>query len=220
MANVSEKKKKLLLLAKLLLEGTDEQHCLTLPQLLQRLEESGVSAERKSIYDDLETLRDAGLAIATRKTRSFGYYVERRPFTVEELTVLSLALRERAALPPEETEALVEKLCGLCSVHQAPLVRRAAVLAGEAPRRESAPKEKITLEFVPAAQARVLARFGPSLKPEPAGKNRLKLTVRAARDEDLLAWLFLQGADVRLTAPKKLAEQLRERAKTVSKLYK
>ena len=60
MPNVSEKKLKLLYIAQLLLEKTDEDHAVTLPQMLEMLEAKGIPAERKSLYDDLETLRRFG----------------------------------------------------------------------------------------------------------------------------------------------------------------
>ena len=40
-----------------MLERTDENHGLTMPEVLAALEEYGVTAERKSIYNDFETLR-------------------------------------------------------------------------------------------------------------------------------------------------------------------
>lgn len=44
MPNVSEKKLKLLYIAQLLLEKTDEDHAVTLPQMLEMLEAKGIPA--------------------------------------------------------------------------------------------------------------------------------------------------------------------------------
>ena len=84
MPNVSDRKLKLLYLLQMLWEGTDSQHALTLPQMLEGLEARGIQAERKSLYDDLETLRQFGLPIATRKTRNLEYFLSERPFSQEE----------------------------------------------------------------------------------------------------------------------------------------
>ena len=54
-------KMKPLLLQRILLERTDEDHGLTVPELIALLEEEGVAAERKSVYSDLQTLADFGL---------------------------------------------------------------------------------------------------------------------------------------------------------------
>ena len=36
-----------------MVEKTDDEHKLTMPQILEKLEGYGVTADRKSIYDDL-----------------------------------------------------------------------------------------------------------------------------------------------------------------------
>ena len=55
MARSEHQKQKLLLLADLLRRETDEEHGLTVSQLIEALARHGVRAERKSIYDDLQT---------------------------------------------------------------------------------------------------------------------------------------------------------------------
>lgn len=49
-------KRKLLVLLEILARETDEKHPLSVPQLVEELQEHGVVAERKSVYDDLNTL--------------------------------------------------------------------------------------------------------------------------------------------------------------------
>ena len=63
MAGESQKLK-LLNLAKMLYERTDENHGLTCPEIIAGLAEAGIEAERKSVYRDLDALRDFGLDIA------------------------------------------------------------------------------------------------------------------------------------------------------------
>ncbi len=126
MPNVSEKKKKTLYLLKILLEKTDSQHALTLPQMLEELESLGVSAERKSIYDDIETLRSMGVKIETRKSRTFQYYVAARTFSVPEIRLIEEALRSARFISDEQVSELAGKLEGLCSAYQAAELHRAA----------------------------------------------------------------------------------------------
>ena len=99
MPNVSEKKKKLLCLLQILLSETDSEHTITLPEILQRLESMGIPAERKSIYDDIETLRSAGVMIGTRKRKTYQYFVERRTFSVEDLQMIAGAIRSARFIP-------------------------------------------------------------------------------------------------------------------------
>ena len=56
MARGANGKLKLLYLQKILLERTDEEHGMTMPEIVRALEEYGISAERKSLYGDIETL--------------------------------------------------------------------------------------------------------------------------------------------------------------------
>lgn len=218
MANVSEKKKKLLLLLQILLEKTDEEHTLTLPELLQELENRGIYAERKSIYDDIETLRSVGIEIETRKQRTFQYYVEKRRFSFQELQLLAEAVRSASFLSKKQAMELTAKLGTLCSSYQAQELQQRKE-PQTVPHVETA-GEKVTLEFSAESAKMVEERFDSDLKTEPAGKNRIRATFRTDIDADFFAWLFSQGTEVRLISPKKAAEQFRERAKALSKLYK
>ena len=58
---------KILYLMQILLEETDDDHALTTAQLIDKLAALDVKAERKTIYDDIETLRHFGLDILNRK---------------------------------------------------------------------------------------------------------------------------------------------------------
>lgn len=65
MAYNSKAKLKVLYLWKILQEETDAEHGLSMTQILERLASYGISAERKSIYDDIKTLRDFDIDIKT-----------------------------------------------------------------------------------------------------------------------------------------------------------
>lgn len=212
MANISQKKRKLLLLARIFWEETDEQHSLSLTQLLERLEELGCPAERKSLYDDMETLRSVGYPVRGEKlpgSTAYGYRLSRRLFSPEELARLSQASPE-----------LAEKLSRLGSRYQTQSLSG----GGEAPPsggEKEAKGEKVTLELSPEKREELLRRL-PGEPPdfEPAGKNRLRVSFRAELNRDWMDWLFLSAPQVRLLAPKKQAEALRERAKAAAKCYK
>ena len=61
MARSANQKLKLLLLRQYLERNSDEAHPVTTAQLLEYLASEGISAERKSIYSDLEALQSFGL---------------------------------------------------------------------------------------------------------------------------------------------------------------
>lgn len=71
MSKKSNQKLKLLYLLKILMEKTDTDHTLTVQQMIQELNKYGISAERKSIYDDIESLKTFGIDILCRKSKTY-----------------------------------------------------------------------------------------------------------------------------------------------------
>ena len=67
MAKGINQKLKLLYLVKIFMEETDDDHGLTMPQLISKLNAYGVTADRKTIYMDLEELRTFGFDIITEQ---------------------------------------------------------------------------------------------------------------------------------------------------------
>lgn len=74
MAKSRNQKAKILVLEHLL-EETGENRAVTMQEILEKLTECGVNAERKSIYDDLDALREFGLDIKYKRGRPGGYYL-------------------------------------------------------------------------------------------------------------------------------------------------
>ena len=66
MARSYNQKAKVLYLERMLNESSKENP-VTMQEILNRLEEQGIKAERKSIYDDMETLREFGMKIQYRR---------------------------------------------------------------------------------------------------------------------------------------------------------
>ena len=88
MAKRAQQKLKLLYLAKILWEQTDEEHPMTIAAIIEALKRQGISAERKSLYDDFESLRHFGMDIVGRRDKTFGYYLASREFELAELKLL------------------------------------------------------------------------------------------------------------------------------------
>ena len=74
MAKSHNQKAKILYLARMLRES-GENHVLSMQDILAGLTEYGIQAERKSIYDDMETLRDFGMDVRFKRGRPGGYYL-------------------------------------------------------------------------------------------------------------------------------------------------
>ena len=76
MSKSYNQKAKILYLEKLM-EQTTQDRPLSMHEILSKLAEKGIKAERKSIYDDLDTLRDFGMQIFFRRGKDGGYYLNR-----------------------------------------------------------------------------------------------------------------------------------------------
>ncbi len=117
-------KRKLLILAKLLLERSDDEHIISRQEMQAELERWGLSAERKSIYDDMGQLRELGLDVQSRRGRGGGWFVGERDFELAELKLLVDAVQSSRFLTKRKSDALIHKLEGLTSVHQARQLHR------------------------------------------------------------------------------------------------
>ena len=130
MAKSPNQKLKLLYLYQILLQRTDEEHPITVPQLIGELDLRGIRAERKSVYDDLEALRLFGLDVQSRKGRSPGWFVGRREFELPELKLLVDAVQASRFITESKSRSLIKKLESLVSVHDARQLQRQVLIAG------------------------------------------------------------------------------------------
>lgn len=127
----SERQKlKLLCLMNLFLEETDEDHTLTIPKIIEKLGTQGIHAERKSLYDDFETLRQFGLDIECLRSRTTGYYLASRLFELPELKLLTDAVASSQFITEKKSAQLIRKLESLASRHQAWQLHRQVYVQG------------------------------------------------------------------------------------------
>ena len=125
MARSSFQKLKILYIMEYLLRNTDEGHPVTVARLIAELESHGISAERKSIYDDIESLREYGLdIIQSGAGKGSGYYVASRDFELPELKLLVDSVQSSKFITHKKTLSLIKKIEGLASVYEAQLLRR------------------------------------------------------------------------------------------------
>ena len=121
-------KAKLLYIQKFLLEETDENHSLTVNQIITKLAGYGIIAERKSIYDDIETLRNFGLDVICIRSRSNSYFVGERSFQLPELKLLVDAVEASKFITGKKTMELIKKLEGCTSKYQAGSLHRQVIV--------------------------------------------------------------------------------------------
>ena len=127
MARSSFQKLKILYVMDYLLKNSDEEHPVSVAQLIAHLDSHGISAERKSIYDDIECLREYGLDINQTGTgKTNGYYVTGRDFGLPELKLLVDSVQCSKFITYKKTVSLIKKIGELASVHEAKLLNRQA----------------------------------------------------------------------------------------------
>ncbi len=123
-------KQKILHIAQFLLEQTDENHPATLQDIIFYLQRAGISAERKSLYDDLEALRTFGLDIICTRGKQTGYFIGDRTFQLPEIRLLVDAVQSSRFLTEKKSEALIRKLQTLLSRQEAKALSRTVLVAG------------------------------------------------------------------------------------------
>ena len=124
MPRSANQKLKLLYLMQLLLEKSDENHPLTVQQMIDELACNDIKAERKTLYDDVEALRRFGLDVVAIRGKTTGYYIGSRDFEIPELKLLVDSVQSSKFITEKKTFDLIKKLESLASVYDARLLQR------------------------------------------------------------------------------------------------
>ena len=131
MSRSDNQKLKLLYLSKIMKEKTDDEHYLTMPQIIAELNSYGIEASRKSIYTDIEALNVFGIEILKERIGSQTYYhCGNREFEIAELKFLVDAIQSSKFITVRKTKDLIKKLESLVSTYDAKLLEREVYVAG------------------------------------------------------------------------------------------
>ena len=127
----TNQKFKLYRLAQIMLEKTDDEHYITMPEILSSLEAYGVTADRKSIYNDLRDLEVLGIEVEGEPVGGrYHYHVLNRPFELPELKLLVDAIQSSKFITERKTNALIKKLEQLVSQYEAVKLQRQVYVSG------------------------------------------------------------------------------------------
>ncbi len=131
MAKGTNQKLKLVYLIKILLEQTDEEHSITMQEIMEALAAYDITAERKSIYADLEEIRNLGIDIVgEQRGKTYLYHVAGRQFELAELKLLVDAIQSSKFITARKSRELIKKLESLASVHEAKQLQRQVYVSG------------------------------------------------------------------------------------------
>ncbi|SHN53698.1 Predicted DNA-binding transcriptional regulator YafY, contains an HTH and WYL domains [Butyrivibrio hungatei DSM 14810] len=131
MSKGTNQKLKLYYLAKIMISKTDDDHYLTMPQIKDMLEEYGITADRKSLYDDMEALRNLGIdVLLEHEGRNYYYHVGSKHFELAELKLLVDAIQASKFITEKKSNALIKKLTALVSEYEASQLKRQVEVQG------------------------------------------------------------------------------------------
>lgn len=110
MAKRENQKQKLFRLLEILMRETDEEHGLSMNDIISKLSEYGISAERKSIYDDFLTLEEIGFYVSHTATKPPKYKLENKIFELAELKMLVDAVQSSKFITAKKSREIIGKL--------------------------------------------------------------------------------------------------------------
>ena len=127
----TNQKLKLYRLSQIMLRETDEEHGLSIQEIRDRLEEHGITADRKSLYDDLASLSELGIEIDKEQNgRSFYYHVVSKQFELPELKLLVDAIQSSKFITARKSNVLIKKLTSFASRYEAMQLDRQVFVSG------------------------------------------------------------------------------------------
>ena len=130
MVKGNNQKLKIIYLMKILLEETDETHSITMAEIITALGAYGISAERKSLYNDIENLRVFGMdIIGEQQGRTYYYHVGNRKFELAELKLLVDSVQSAKFITENKSNELIKKIEGFASKYEASQLQRQVFVA-------------------------------------------------------------------------------------------
>lgn len=197
MAKSCNQKAKILYLERML-SGTTGENPISMQEILAKLEEQGIRAERKSIYDDMETLRDFGMEIHYRRGREGGYFTENKIQAVDA----GISAAAVAAITADN---------GTVS---------AVSVSAPVPDRNGENTKELKLICQNSARKKILRAFGQDVSCKAKGEDTFTVTVEVAIDKAFFGWMASMGRNVHILKPKKVAVAYRDYLKNIAKDYK
>lgn len=202
MAKSFNQKAKILVLQQMLI-GTSKDQVITMQEILDEFQKYGIRAERKSVYDDITTLRDFGYPIKLLRGRNGGYYLE------GESTVKTGSLKKAEIKTETKTEVRIKKETVIKNVWQ---VSKEEI--------QNSDNKNVRLLCSNAKEQAVRDYFGDLGEYKEKEEGWFTVTLPPVYGPQFFGWLTAMGTDVKIQKPKKTAQAYRDYLKTLAKEYK
>ena len=205
MAKGINQKGKILYLEKILRE-TSETHPCTMQEIIGRLQEYGVSAERKSIYDDMEVLRNFGMDIKFKRGKYTGYYVAEGKSSEEADAAGSTSKADSATVvaPPLASDTEEKKKTPSWLL----------------PPSDSEDDKPVKLLCSNRKKNEIMTALGSCAQYKEKEDGFFAAAVQVDETPEFYGWLTGMGKDVILMKPKKSVQAYRDYLKGILKEYK
>ncbi len=119
---------KLLKIWEILNRKTDEQHPITTQELIAELNILGITADRRTIYTDIDSLQEFGYEIQNkRRNHDMVYWLPKRQFDLPEIKIIMDCVHSSKFVTASKTEELIDKLADLGGSGRGDLLKRNAV---------------------------------------------------------------------------------------------
>lgn len=247
MAKAFNQKMKILYLIQMLMKYTDEEHVLNMQEIITELEQKGVKSERKSIYDDFETMRQFGVAVRFKKSQPSGYYIVARDLEPAEIKKIVCLVKHSSDVSEEEAQSLIDKLKQYLSIYQAEKMMAEIALEEAAEKEQKAKleipqevkcetykaddkkesqdageivKEEVQLLFKEKHTQAVISQFGEEIHIKQHKESIYKVKVMTEVNAKFYGWLSSHGMGIKVVKPKHVAEEYRVYLKKLLKQYK
>jgi len=114
-----------LMVLRYLWETTDDEHSVTVADIVAYLAEQGVPAkDYRTIRADIAELLDFGIDIVETKRDRYEYHVGNRHFEVPEVKLLVDAVQSSRFISQRKSKALIQKLATFVGPHDAGIIQR------------------------------------------------------------------------------------------------
>lgn len=129
MARTQNQKRRVFHLLKLLVEQSSAENPFSVDDMIRYLDSVSISADRKTIYDDIALFREFGYDIIGIKGKSYTYYLGSRTFELAELKLLADAVACSKFISESKSRRLIQKIGTLASKEEAKQLEREVIVA-------------------------------------------------------------------------------------------
>lgn len=116
-----KKKNNVLALLKILMEETDEEHSLSMSEILRKMEESGHKCSQQTIHNYIDEInRELGIEVIYSRGRYAGYSISDNDRIIRktEMKILVDLINATNFITPQKSKELIENLKSIISIYE------------------------------------------------------------------------------------------------------